>query len=75
MIPNPKRGPIFAFAIAVVEETAMCGRRGAHLLFGALLGAYHVHMERSQMRLAPAKSRSWRDIPRAGAQDSYRSWR
>jgi hypothetical protein len=71
MIPNAKRGSIFA-AIAVVEAAAMCGRRSAHLLFDALQGAYDIHMERAQMRLAPVKSRSWRDIPRAGAQDSYR---
>jgi hypothetical protein len=71
MIPNAKRGSIFA-AIAVVEAAAMCGRRSAHLLFAALQGAYDIHMERAQMRLAPVKSRSWRDIPRAGAHDSYR---
>jgi hypothetical protein len=71
MISNAKRGPIFA-AIAVVEAAAMCGRRSAYLLFDALQGAYDIHMERAQMRLAPVKSRSWRDIPRAGAQDSYR---
>jgi len=70
MIPNAKLGSIFA-AIAVVEEAAMCGRRSAHLLFDALQGAYDNHVERAQMRLAPVKSRSSRDIPRAGAQDSY----
>ena len=68
MNPNAKRGSIFAFAIAVVEAAAMCGRRSTHLLFDALHGAYDDHMERAQMRLAPIKSRSWRDIPRAGAE-------
>jgi hypothetical protein len=68
MIPNAKRDSIFAFAIAVVEAAAMCGRRSAHLLFDALQGAYDTHRERVQMRLAPVKSRSWRDIPRARAQ-------
>jgi hypothetical protein len=64
MIPNPKRGSIFAFA-AVVEAAAMCNRRSARLLFDTLQGAYDIHMERTQMRLAPVKWRSWRDIPRA----------
>ena len=53
----------------------MCGRSNARLLFDALQRAYDIHMERAQMRLAPVKSRSWRDIPRAGAQDSYRRGR
>jgi hypothetical protein len=66
MIPNAKRGSIFAFAIAVVQATAVYGRRSAHLLFDALQGAYDARMERAQMRLAPVKSRAWRDIPRAG---------
>jgi hypothetical protein len=72
MIPHAKRGSIFAFAIAVVEAAAMSGRRSAHLLFDALHGAYDIHTERAQMRLAPFKPRSWRDIPRAGAQDCCR---
>jgi hypothetical protein len=73
MTPNAKRDSIFAFATAVVEAAAMCGRRSAHLLLDVLQGAYDTHMERSQMRLTPAKPRSWRDIPRAGAQeDCYR---
>jgi len=71
MIPNARRGTIFA-AIAVVEAAAACGRCSTHLLFDALQGAYDIHMERAQMRLAPVKSRLWRDIPRAGAQGSYR---
>jgi hypothetical protein len=36
-----------------------------------LQSAYDTHMERAQMRLAPAKLRSWRDIPRAGAHHEY----
>jgi len=72
MIPNAKRGTRFALAITVVEAAAICGRNTAHLLFDALQGAYDGHMERAQMRLAPVKSRSWRDIPRAGAEDCYR---
>jgi hypothetical protein len=72
MITNAKRDSIFAFEIAIVEAAAMCGRRSAHLLFDTLQGAYDLHMERVQMRLAPDKLRSWRDIPRAGGQDSYR---
>jgi hypothetical protein len=63
MILNAKRGSIFE--IAIVEAAAMCGRRSAHLLFDTLQGAYDLHMERVQMRLAADKSRSWRDIQRA----------
>jgi hypothetical protein len=51
---------------------AMRGRRGAHMVFEALQGAYETHMERALMRLAPVNSRSWRDIPRAGAHDRSR---
>jgi hypothetical protein len=72
MIPNAKRVSISALPIAVVEAAAMGGRRSAHLLFDALQGAYDIHMERAQMRLAPVKLRSWRDIPRAGAQGRHR---
>jgi hypothetical protein len=73
MTPNAKRGSIFAFAIAVAEATVTCGRRSANLLFDALEGAYHTHMERVQMRLAPVNPRSWREIPRAEVQkDRYR---
>ena len=71
MIPIAKRCSMFA-AIAVVEAAVMCGRCSARLLFEALQRAYDIHRERAQMRLAPVKSRSWRDIPRAGTQDSYR---
>jgi hypothetical protein len=69
MIPDAKRGWIFAFATVVVEAVAMHGRRSARLLFGMLQGAYDSHMERAQMRLAPVRPRSWRDIPRAGAHE------
>jgi hypothetical protein len=63
MIPNAKCGSMF-FAGAVVM---------LHRLFDVLQGAYESHMERAQMRLAPVTPRSWRDIPRAGAQkDCYR---
>jgi hypothetical protein len=72
MIPNAKHGSIFV----AIEAVAMCGRRSAHLLFDLLRGAYDTHMERAQMRLAPVKPRSWRDIPRGGAQkDCYRRGR
>jgi hypothetical protein len=47
--------------------------RSAHLLFDALLGAYDSHMEQAQMRLAPIKPRSWRDIPRAGRRLAHRT--
>jgi hypothetical protein len=73
MIPNAKRGLIFAIATAGVEAAAMRGLQSAHLLLDALQGAYDTHMERAQMRLAPVRPRSWRDIPRAGAEkDCYR---
>jgi hypothetical protein len=62
MIPNAKRASIFAFATVVVKAVAM-------RLFDLLQGAYDSHMEQAQMRLAPVKPRSWRDIPRVGAQE------
>lgn len=52
MIPNAKRGSIFAFATGVVEAVARCVRRSAHLLVDVLQGAYDSHMEQAQMRLA-----------------------
>jgi hypothetical protein len=70
MISNAKRGSIFV----IVEAVATRGRRSAHLLFDALQGAYDTHMERAQMRLAPVKPRSWRDIPRDGARETAK-WR
>jgi len=63
MTHDAKRGSIFAFAIGAA---ARCGRRSTRLLFDTLHGAYDAHLERVQMRLAPVKPRSWRDIPRAG---------
>jgi hypothetical protein len=73
MIPNARRGSIFAFATAGVEAAAMCGLQSAYLLLDALQGAYDTHMERAQMRLAPVRPRSWRDIRCAGAEkDCYR---
>lgn len=68
MVPNAKRASIFALATVVVMAVAMGARRGARLLFRVLQGAYDSHMEQTQMRLAPVKPRSWRDIPRSGAQ-------
>jgi hypothetical protein len=44
-----------------METVAMFGR----LLVDVLQRAYNSHMEHAQMRLAPVKPRSWRDIPRA----------
>jgi hypothetical protein len=63
------------FELATVAPQALVNysrRRGAPVL-DALQRAYDGHMERAQMRLAPAKSRSWRDIPRGGTHHHYYS--
>lgn len=76
MTRNAKRRSIFAFATVALEAVATYGRRSAHLVFDVLLRAYDIHMERAQMRLAPVKPRSWRDIPHAGVHaNCYRPWR
>jgi ribosomal protein L34E len=46
--------------------------RGAHFLFELLQGAYNTHAERAQMRLAPVKSRSWREIQMSMRQSDVR---
>lgn len=38
-----------------------------HLLVQSVHRAYDARRERAQMRFAPTKARSWRDVPRAGA--------
>jgi hypothetical protein len=44
----------------------------AELWLRALERAYDTHLERVQMRLAPLKSRSWRDVQRpGGSSNSY----
>jgi hypothetical protein len=59
-----------------VEAVTIYVRHSAHLLIDVLQGVYDTHMEHAQMRLAPGKPRSWRNIPRAGAhEDCYRPWR
>jgi hypothetical protein len=70
MVPNSKRVPILAAVMTAVGEHI---RRGGQLLVEVLQGAYDAHMDRAQMRLAPLKLRSWREIPRAGA--NHDSWR
>ncbi len=76
MILNAKCGSIFEFATVIVQALAMYGLRSARLLFDVLQAAYDAHMERSQMRLAPIESRSWRGISRGGAHaDCYQPWR
>jgi hypothetical protein len=67
MIAHSNRRRIFEFATASLRASVKYGRHGGSLVLGALQHAYDTHMERSQMRLAPARPRSWRDIPRAGA--------
>lgn len=69
MRPNSKRGSTLATVFAAVGQR---GRHAGHLLVEALLGAYDSHMERTQMRFAPIKFRSWCEIPRAGAH--HDSW-
>ena len=41
-------------------------RRSGQLVLRALERAYDTHLEVAQMRLAPVKPRSWRDIRRLG---------
>jgi hypothetical protein len=72
MTLKAKLGWISEFATVVIEAGVTYGRHGAHLLFEALHGAYDIHMERAQMRLAPVRPRSWREIPRAGGHDGCR---
>ncbi len=63
---HSKRLPILKFATAL-RAFVKYGRHGGSLLLEGLQHAYDTHMETAQMRLAPARWRSWRDIPRAGA--------
>ena len=71
MIPHPNRRPIFELAAAAPRALVKFGRHRGGLVLEALQRAYGTHLERAQMRLAPAKSRSWHDIPRAGAHHHY----
>lgn len=64
MKPNSKRDPIFATVLTAMGERS---RRAGHLLVEAVQGAYDSHMERAQMRLAPPRLRSWREIQGVGA--------
>ena len=58
MIRSGKHGSIAASGTVVVEAVV----RGAHFLFDVLQGAYNTHVERAEMRFAPVKPRSWREI-------------
>lgn len=71
MIPHPNRPSRFELATAVQKALVKRVRHGGRLALEALQRAYDAHLERSQMRLAPARSRSWREIPRAGACRDY----
>jgi len=71
MIPHSNPRSIFGFATAAPQAFVKYGRHGSRLVLDALQHAYDSHTERAQMRLAPAKPRSWRDIPRAGAHHHY----
>lgn len=68
MITNSNRHSKSKFATV---QLARVGRFCGHLLLDALRRAYEAHIERAQMRLAPVKPRSWRDIPRAGSHHDY----
>lgn len=70
MIPHPNRPSTFEPATAV-QKALVKIRHGGRLALEALQRAYDAHLERSQMRLAPARPRSWREIPRAGACRDY----
>jgi hypothetical protein len=71
MIAHSNRRSIFKFATAAPQAFVKYGRHGGNLVLDALQHAYDTHMERAQMRLAPAKSRSWRDISRATSHHDY----
>jgi hypothetical protein len=60
------------FATVVIEAAVTHGRRGAHFLFEVLQNAYEAHMERAEMRLAPVKPRSWREIHMSMRQSDVR---
>jgi hypothetical protein len=62
MTRDAKHGSIPALATVVIKAVVNHGRRGAYFLFEVLQGAFDSHMERAQMRLAPVRSRSWREI-------------
>lgn len=64
---STEKAMIFALPTVVIEVVVTYGRRGAHLVFEALHGAYDTHMERAQIRLTPIKQRTWCEIARAGA--------
>lgn len=64
---NIKRGSIAS--TGVVVETMV---RGAHFLFEILQGAYNTHVERAEMRFAPVKPRSWREIQMSMRQSGVR---
>lgn len=65
-MPHLNQLPKFKFPTAL-RAFVQYGRYGGNVVLDALQHAYDSHMERAQMRLAPGRSRSWRDIPRAGA--------
>ena len=67
MMPNSKRDRTFA---SVLTDIGQRSRRAGHLLVEAVQSAYDSHMARTQMRLAPLKIRSWREIPRVGAHET-----
>jgi hypothetical protein len=62
MTRDAKRALIPALAAVVIKAVITHGRRGAHFLFEVLQGRYDSHMERAQMRFAPVRPRSWREI-------------
>ena len=68
---HSKPRSIFELATAAAQAFLKHGRHGGSLVLEALQRAHDTHMEKAQMRLAPAKLRSWRDIPRAGAHHHY----
>jgi hypothetical protein len=62
MIQDAQVSSMPALGTVVIEAVVTHGRRGAHFLLEVLQGAYDTHMERAQMRFAPVKPRSWREI-------------
>lgn len=70
MITRSNRS-LLGSATAAAQAFVEFVRQGGTVMLDILQGAYDSHLERAQMRLAPAKPRSWRDIPRAGSHHSY----
>lgn len=71
MIPHSDQRHIFNFATTSLRTFVKHSRHAGSLVLETLQHAYDTHMERAQMRLAPARPRSWREIPHAGSHHHF----